>query len=639
MSLAGESRGSGMRMRSGEGEVRSLGALLQELDPLRRRELQLDLLRGRYGALPRTAVGMLAGGLVVGWMMWDKVHPAAIVVWWLLMFANQVWRLVEYARFRRGAPSEEAIGRLERVWRWGVMLSGAIWGVAGVFMYVPESREYQALLVIAIFAISTAAVQQLAQYASSLYGFLLPALLPLAARFAWEGGTAHIAVSVIILLVLYGLVTLGLNLNRQYLVSLRRRYENIDLIEKLQEQMLAVQQAREQAELARGEADAANRSKTRFLAAASHDLRQPLHALGLLAGTLLRRVRDPGEREIVESIGASVEALENQFNWLLEISRLDSGVILPHPEDFALTGVFDRVRGAFHAEAADKGLALEAFRTRAIAHGDPLLVERILGNLVSNAVRYTNRGKVLIGCRRRGDRIRVEVWDTGVGIAAAEQEKIFEEFYQVGNVERDRRKGLGLGLSTVKRLGALVGSQVSLASWPGRGSVFRFELPRASKLPAAAPEKEGMPPEEDTLQGRLIMLIEDEPAIRQAARLLLAEWGCQCLAAASVEEAIEGMGELDRYPDLILADYQLRDGDTGIAAVARLRHELGLEIPAILVTGTASPESIEAIARSALRTLVKPVVPEQLKASILSALSETPAPANRAATPQEGSMT
>jgi CheY-like chemotaxis protein len=169
--------------------------------------------------------------------------------------------------------------------------------------------------------------------------------------------------------------------------------------------------------------------------------------------------------------------------------------------------------------------------------------------------------------------------------------------------------------------------------------VFRFELPRASKLPAAPPEKEGMPPEEDTLQGRLIMLIEDEPAIRQAARLLLAEWGCQCLAAASVEKAIEGMGELDRYPDLILADYQLRDGDTGIAAVARLRHELGLEIPAILVTGTASPESIEAIARSALRTLVKPVVPEQLKASILSALSETPAPANRAATPQEGSMT
>lgn len=611
-----------MKIPSGEGEVRSLGDLLRELDPVRRRELQLDLLHGRYRAQPRTAAGILIGGLVLGWMMWDKVHPAVIVVWWLLMFANQLWRLLAYARFRRGEQSDEGIEELEQVWRWGVMISGAIFGAAGVFIYVPESRDDQALAVIAMFAISTAAVQQLAQYASSLYWFLIPALLPLAARFAWEGGATHIALAVIILLVLYGLVALGLNLNRQYLVSLRRRYENIDLIEKLKEQMLAVQHAREQAEQARSEADAANRSKTRFLAAASHDLRQPLHALGLLAGTLLRRVHDPGDREIVESIGASVETLENQFNWLLEISRLDSGVIQPRPEDFALAGVFDRVRGAFHAEAADKGLALEVFPTRALVHGDPLLVERILGNLVSNAVRYTQRGKVLMGCRQRGETVRVEVWDTGVGIAAGEREKIFEEFYQVGNVERDRRKGLGLGLSTVRRLALLIGSQILLSSWPGRGSVFRFDLPRARALPAPAPERDRMLPEEDSLRGRLIMVIEDEPAIRQAARLLLAEWGCECLAAASVDEAIEGMGELDRYPDLILADYQLRDGATGIAAIARLRHELGQEIPAILVTGTASPESLDAIARSGLQTLVKPVVPEQLRTSVLAALGE-----------------
>ena len=612
-------------MASGEGEIPSVGRLLRQLDPARRRELQLDLLHGRYGALPRTAAGMLTGALVLGWVMWDRLPHAAIVVWWLVMFANQALRLVAYARFRRAAPTDAAIERLERLWRWGVVLSGAIWGAAGVFMFIPSSRDSQAILVVAVFAISTAAVPQLAQYASSLYGFLVPALLPLAVRAAWEGGTVYIALGAIIGLVLYGLVTLGLNLNHQYLVSLRRRYDNIDLIEKLREQMLAVQEAREQAEQARHEADAANRSKTRFLASASHDLRQPLHALGLLSGALLRRIRNPEEREIVESIAASVEALENQFNWLLEISRLDSGVIQSHPEDFALADVFNRVRATFHAEAADKGLALDVFPARALAHSDPRLVERILGNLVSNAVRYTRRGKVLIGCRPRGDRIQVEVWDTGVGIAPAEQANIFEEFYQVGNVERDRRRGLGLGLATVKRLATLIGSQITLMSWPGNGSVFRFDVPRALAPLAPAPEQVEARADQEPLRGRLIMMIEDEAAIRQAARLLLAEWGCQCLDAPSVEEAIESMGELDRYPDLILADYQLHDGATGIAAIHRLRRELGLEIPAIVVTGTASPESLEAIAESGFQTLIKPVMPEQLRDAILSALGEAPA--------------
>jgi signal transduction histidine kinase len=628
MGRSGQAAAQTVTMAAGEGEIRSLGRLLQQLDPARRRELQLDLLHGRYGALPRTAAGMLTGALVLGWVMWDKLPHAEIIIWWLAMLANQAWRLVAYARFRRTAPTDAAVERLERYWRWGVVLSGAIWGAAGVFMFIPSSRDGQAMMVIAMFAISTAAVPQLAQYASSLYGFLLPALLPLAVRSAWEGGTVYFALAVIIVLVLYGLVMLGLNLNHQYLVSLRRRYENVDLIERLREQMLAVQQAREQAEQARQEADAANRSKTRFLASASHDLRQPLHALGLLSGALLRRIRDAEEKELVESITASVEALENQFNWLLEISRLDSGVIQSHPEDFALVSVFNRVRGAFHAEAADKGLALDVFAARAFAHSDPRLVERILGNLVSNAVRYTRRGKILIGCRPRGDKIQVEVWDTGVGIAPAEQENIFEEFYQVGNVERDRRRGLGLGLATVKRLATLIGSHITLASWPGKGSVFRFDVPRAlaPPTPAPAPEQAAARADNDPLRGRLIMMIEDESAIRQAARLLLAEWGCQCLDAPSVEEAIESMGELDRYPDLILADYQLRDGATGIAAILRLRRELGLEIPAIVVTGTASPESIEAIAKSGFRTLIKPVMPAQLREAILLALGEAPVP-------------
>lgn len=628
MRRSGQAAAQTVPIASGEGEIHSFAELLRQLDPARRRELQLDLLHGRYGALPRAAAGMLTGALVLGWVMWDRLPHAEIAIWWLVMFANQALRLVAYARFRRAAPTDAAIEWLERLWRWGVVLSGALWGAAGVFMFIPSSRDSQAMLVIAVFAISSAAVPQLAQYASSLYGFLFPALLPLAVRVAWEGGTVYIALAAIICLVLYGLVTLGLNLNHQYLVSLRRRYDNIDLIEKLREQMLAVQEAREQAEQARHEADAANRSKTRFLASASHDLRQPLHALGLLSGALLRRIRNPEEREIVESIGASVEALENQFNWLLEISRLDSGVIQSHPEDFALAEVFNRVRATFHAEAADKGLALDVFPARALAHSDPQLVERILGNLVSNAVRYTRRGKVLIGCRPRGGKIQVEVWDTGVGIAPAERENIFDEFYQVGNVERDRRRGLGLGLATVKRLATLIGSQITLASWPGKGSVFRFDVPRAlaPRAPAPAPEQAETRAEDDPLRGRLIMMIEDEPAIRQAARLLLAEWGCQCLDAPSVEEAIESMGELDRYPDLILADYQLHDGATGIAAIHRLRRELGLEIPAIVVTGTASPESLEAIAESGFQTLIKPVMPEQLRHAILSALGEAPAP-------------
>ena len=229
---------------------------------------------------------------------------------------------------------------------------------------------------------------------------------------------------------------------------------------------------------ARAAAEAANRAKSQFLAAASHDLRQPMHSLGLFAATLSERVRDPEVRGIIDNINASVEALESLFNELLDISKLDAGVIQPNLSSFPIEPLFERMRIDYGPGAADKGIRLSIVRSGAVIYSDPLLVERMLRNLIVNAVHYTAKGGVVVGCRPRGDRYSIEVWDSGVGIAADKLDKIFDEFYQVGNPERDRRKGLGLGLAIVKRIEQLLGYQTQVLSRPDRGSVFRFTAPR-----------------------------------------------------------------------------------------------------------------------------------------------------------------
>jgi two-component system, sensor histidine kinase len=370
---------------------------------------------------------------------------------------------------------------------------------------------------------------------------------------------------------------------------------------------------------ARREAESANLAKSRFLAAASHDLRQPLHALGLFAEALGHRTHDPESQGLVLRINQSVAALESLFNEVLDVSKLDAGAVAASPRAIALQPVFLRVAADFVPQALEKGLSLRVAPTAAIAVSDPVLLERILRNLVANAIRYTEAGGVVLGVRRRGPRLAIEVRDSGIGIEKAEQARVFEEFYQVGNLERDRRRGLGLGLAIVKRLCDLLGHAIELESAPRRGTRFRILVERAATAAPVMPTPAAPP---TPMQGVRVLVLDDEAEVRDSTATLLATWGCRVDTAATVEEALERLRRA--APALLIVDYRLREGTNGLDAARALRAAAGREIPVIVVSGESSAGELARLKDSGLALLHKPVPPAKLRglmAHLLSALS------------------
>jgi signal transduction histidine kinase len=379
------------------------------------------------------------------------------------------------------------------------------------------------------------------------------------------------------------------------------------------------------AERARDQAEAASRAKSRFLAAASHDLRQPMHALSLFAATLVERLRYPEVRQIADQMQASIISLTSLFDSLLDISRLDAGTVQTRVVSFRLQDMFDSVRRDFGARANSKGIRLIVVPTRAIVRSDPILLERILRNLAANAVHYTEHGGVVVGCRRRGGKLQIQVWDSGSGIPEGEQKRIFEEFYQIANPERDRSKGLGLGLAIVKRLADLLGHPLGMRSQEARGSVFSITVPRGVLRPSSPLET--AEPMADTLvhsAQRLVVLIEDERVIREATRTLLTDWGCRVIASASTDGVIDEMRGTGETPDLIIADYRLTGGDTGINAIHEIQRACARQVPAVLITGDVAADHLKLAQASGYPVLHKPVAPAKLRALIASIQPRAP---------------
>ncbi|MGQ9370875.1 PAS domain-containing hybrid sensor histidine kinase/response regulator [Azospirillum sp. ST 5-10] len=369
---------------------------------------------------------------------------------------------------------------------------------------------------------------------------------------------------------------------------------------------------------AKEEAERANAAKTRFLAAASHDLRQPVQSLVFFTSALSMRLTDGPLREVIRDMELAVDALKMLLDSLLDVSKLDAGVVAARPLVFPVDSVLSTMRANFAAVAAAKGLDLRVVPSSAVVRTDPTLLGRLVQNLVDNAVRYTARGRVLLGCRRRGETLRIEVWDTGIGIADESTGEIFEEFTQVGNPERDRAQGLGLGLAIVKRLARLLGHDIGVRSIPGRGSMFWVEVPYVpAARPRAAPEVR--PAEGAAGPSRTIVLIDDEPIVLSSLSVLLQGWGYHVIAADSADEAVRLLQACTRPPALILADYRLREGRTGTEAIRALCELFRQPIPSIIITGDTAPERIREARASGIGVLHKPVTPPVL----LNALSET----------------
>jgi signal transduction histidine kinase/CheY-like chemotaxis protein len=386
---------------------------------------------------------------------------------------------------------------------------------------------------------------------------------------------------------------------------------------KVEERTRELLLSRGQLAAARDQAVAANSAKSRFLAAASHDLRQPIHALRLFAEALGSGTDPERMRELAGRIQASADSLTAMFDELLDLSRLESGAVEAHPTEFPLGPLLEQLASELAPDAAARGIELRVVPTSALVRSDPLLLRRILQNLLVNALRYTERGRVLSGCRRRGDMLRIEVWDTGPGIPEAKLDEIFREFTQLDQARRS--EGLGLGLAIVDKLARLLDCRVEVNSYPGRGSVFRVTVPlcrRSSALLSAA----GSPSATLGLAGRLVVVIDDDLNILEAMQVLLKGWGCEVLVARSLEDALDGLERLARDPDLILADYSLESARTGVDAIEAIRAARATQTPALIITGETDPQVLERVRASGFPHLIKPIPPARLRAALGSAL-------------------
>jgi signal transduction histidine kinase len=487
--------------------------------------------------------------------------------------------------------------------------------MAGWLFYDQGTALEQTGLIVIVYTFCAVGIPVLSIQRRLYLAFAALVFLPLLVKIAMVGDRYHYLLAGELVLI----ISFTFVLANSYRQALQRA---IDLKVKADELAARLRVETLAADAARREAEIANRAKTQFFTAASHDLRQPLHAMGLFAEALRQRVHEPEVAQLVNSINESVDALEGLFSELLDITRIDSGGVEVHDQHFEVGDILRKLRLHFEPAAFEKGLSLRLRGGQRVVFADPLLVERILRNLVSNAIRYTDDGTVLVSCRQRADRIVLQVWDSGPGIQAAEQQKIFDEFYQVphtGAVSPEQRKGLGLGLAIVKRLAALMKAPLSMRSSVGHGTVFTLELPIGKTPRAPAQVLPGKAPVGITLAGRLIVVVEDEPAVRAGLEVLLKGWGAAIESFDSVAESARWAQACDLAvvkPDLLIVDYRLEEGRTGVDAIRALRERFGAAVPAILVTGSTMTGHDKEAQTHDFHLLIKPVVPNKLRAMI-----------------------
>lgn len=581
---------------------------------------ELDLADGLYNqGVTASIISAVIGAVIVG-VMWNRVPHAILEGWYALILTNQAIRVLLVRAFGIARPQMTNPGRWLRRYAWTMAAGGAIFGTGAAVLFPTGEPLAQAFLVVMVFGLASGALSANAYYRPALLAHLFLMLVPMILRLAYEGGFEYGALT---FTTAFGLlVTLAFGLRQSAILrdSISVRFQNVDLIEELKYKTAL-------AEAAQLRAEHANLAKSQFFAAASHDLRQPLQSLGLFAALLRENEPAADKERRIDQILGSIDALESLFDELLDISKLDAGYVKPSLTHFPAEVLFERLHNTYSPIARKAGLALQFDDAGAILFSDLVLLERVLGNLVSNALRYTTEGSVDLRCRPGAQSCVMEVADTGPGIPSEQHERVFDEFYQLGNSERDRRKGLGLGLATVKRIGQLLGHRITLDSEPGKGAVFAIEVPLgdpAQVVPAAAAPTAASV---DTLQGKVIAILDDERDVREGLTELLGTWHCITVASASTSDLLARLAQERLRPDAVIADFRLREHENGMAGVAALRAHYGETLPALIMSGDTT-EAIFRMARErGLPLLSKPVKAAHLRAALQHLLSAVNQPA------------
>lgn len=568
-----------------------------------------ELARAQYRNIP-TAVGVNAViSVLLCLALRETVAPSRLGVWLAVIYIVAAARLFLWRRF--GATSLTAANTLRwrRIAVLGSGVNGLVWGIGGIVLYAPHSPASQFLLLITQFGMGAGAAYASAPAFAAVMAYLLPSVLLSSVPFFLEGDTVHVTLGAMLFVFVAAATHFTHSISRTIARAIALRFQNTDLIEELRNQTLV-------AENARLAAEEANVAKSRFLAAAGHDLRQPLHALGFFVDALQEHSLSSDGRTVLANIRRSVDAMEDLFNSLLDVSRLDAGIVRPRIATIPLAPLMERVRTEYQPLASQKNLTFKVMDNTLFVRSDPVLLERIMRNLVANAVHYTDRGRIILGARRIADTVRIEVWDSGRGIPKDKHREIFQEFRQLHNPERDRRKGLGLGLAIVERLVKLLDHDLELRSQLGKGSVFTVTVPRGRREEFVPGEADGQIVIDRDVANSLILVVDDEPDVLDSMMALFRKWRCEVVVAESCKQMLEKLVSVQRTPDLIVSDYRLRGEESGIDVVARLREEFNAQVPALLITGDTGMEQLREAEESGLHVLHKPLNPSRLRALI-----------------------
>jgi signal transduction histidine kinase len=576
------------------------------MTPVRAEAVRTLYLQMRNSALSNFVVSTYMIGTAAPYTAWR-----VIAAWAAVMVATQVGRESLIRAWRRRVRADAELEPWPRYYTLYMVFTGLLWG-STIFLFAhPDQPITVALTMCCLYSIGAGSVPANAYNPPGLYALVGFMFVPIVVRLLATGQLEYILLGVASGLYAVAMSGMCRVQARTLDEGFRIRFENTALLEALTVQKAEAESARQKAELA-------SLAKSQFLAAASHDLRQPLYALSLFSASLDELKLGPDGRAVVNNIQDSIGAMEQLFEGLLDLSKLEAGVVQPRLGPVSVDALFDRLSQYFRPIAVDRGLDLRFRSDGEWVVSDPALLEQVLGNLVSNALRYTTRGGVLVAARKRGQAVRLDVWDTGAGIADADLKRIFDEFVQVGNTERDRRMGLGLGLSIARRSAALVGATVDVASRPGRGSRFGFIQPSAE--PASVPLPFHRPAGTEAVcrpllrsKDQTLLIVDDDPLVRMALADLLGRWEIRFDVAADGAGALALVDGGARY-GLVLADFRLPGRLNGLDMIAAIAERHPQPLPAAaLITADFDPALIAAARTAGVPVIPKPLRPPQLR--------------------------
>ena len=542
----------------------------------------------RVTAWPHTVAVLVTTGV-----LWFTSHSHFAAAWMTLMLVSHAARLLTVDRLWQQARQHGNYRRVKPLLVMGMVYAGAIWGLVPIWFMNQPQTESVIFISIALAGMCASTLPALAAYLPAYLAFIIPVLGFLIVKLFLLGLTATALLGVACMTAFF---MISSKINQIITMSITMDFQNRELLE--------------QVTVAKEKAEAANRAKSRFLAVASHDLRQPLQALGLILESLNLKSRQqkPNLQGLIQQGVNCHDALSDMFNSLMDLSRLESNdlhVNLCHVE---LNELLAALVHEFEPAATGKGIQLRlAVAAPCVVQSDPLVLGRILRNLISNAIKFTDSGSVEIRLQILLEKILILVQDTGVGIPLEEQSRVFDEYHQVSTQVGLRQQGVGLGLSVVKRLVELLHLDLQLESLPGQGSTFTLVVPRGD--PAQLPEKEET--RVFSLQGCRVLVVDDDPALLEATSNLLRDWGCDVMPAYSKETALEH-ADATVPPQIIISDYHLGDC-SGLAVIKAVQDCLDKPVPALLMSGDTSPELIQRIREHSLFLLQKPVKPVHLR--------------------------